>query len=246
MKVKYFSIPVILLVLLSGILLISGSAVNSAYARYATGANTQTQANSNECDNTATCAITSPLVQGDRSTSAATNTQNPQFNEEGEGHLSGSSIESTPGPTTPGGPTTPATSTVELSMTIQCDESIEPGHCLVDQTFESPEATVTTDALSPSTAVLVPAQPGAKTSATFTFAFPSTYQIELQPLPVLIGGCLPHECPSVTSITSSPSCLATLDEDSQPRDQTSHISGNVPPPGQSTECDITLKFSVSF
>ena len=38
-----------------------------AKERYSTGSNLQTQANSNECDNSALCAITSPLIQGDRS-----------------------------------------------------------------------------------------------------------------------------------------------------------------------------------
>jgi len=49
----------------------------------------------------ATCAITNPLIQDDGSTNAATNTQNPELNEEGEGNL-GSSEQSTEG-----GPGTP-------------------------------------------------------------------------------------------------------------------------------------------
>jgi hypothetical protein len=80
------SVAVAVLVVLSGG---SNIVINNAYAKYAP--NTQTQAGSNDCDNGATCAITTPLIQGDESTNAATNTQNPEFNEEGEGHLAGTS-----------------------------------------------------------------------------------------------------------------------------------------------------------
>ena len=58
MKVKYISIFAIVLVLLSGIPLISGGATNYANAKYAT--DTQTQANANECEGGANCAINSP------------------------------------------------------------------------------------------------------------------------------------------------------------------------------------------
>jgi hypothetical protein len=63
MKVKYVTIFTILLVLLSGAPSISGGAINSAYARYAT--NAQSQANTNDCDNGIHCAINSPQIQGD-------------------------------------------------------------------------------------------------------------------------------------------------------------------------------------
>jgi len=62
MKVKYVSIFTIVSVLLSGIPLISSSAMNYANARYA---NTQTQANANECEGGTNCAVNSPHTQGD-------------------------------------------------------------------------------------------------------------------------------------------------------------------------------------
>jgi len=79
MKVKYVSILAILLVLLSGIPLISGSATNYASAKYA---NTQTQANVNECENGTNCAINSPQSQGDGTASSPTNLQISKFNED--------------------------------------------------------------------------------------------------------------------------------------------------------------------
>src|SRR5687768_13380387 len=64
MKVILVSIFTIVLVLLSGIPLISGPGImNFASARYAT--NTQTQANANECEGGTNCAINSPQTQGD-------------------------------------------------------------------------------------------------------------------------------------------------------------------------------------
>jgi hypothetical protein len=92
MNVRYISVFAAIVL---GVLLVmpilsssgSGIIIKNAHARYA--ANSQIQANTNECDNIATCAITSPLLQGDGSTNAATNTQNPQFSEQGEGDLSG-------------------------------------------------------------------------------------------------------------------------------------------------------------
>jgi len=62
MKSAYLSIFTIVLVLLSGIPLISGGATNYASARYA---NTQSQANANDCDNGAICAADSSLFQGE-------------------------------------------------------------------------------------------------------------------------------------------------------------------------------------
>jgi hypothetical protein len=81
MKVRYVSVSVFAVVTVAVLVVVSDGSnviINNAYARYAV--NTQTQANSNDCDNGATCAITNPLIQGDGSTNAATNTQNPEFN----------------------------------------------------------------------------------------------------------------------------------------------------------------------
>lgn len=73
MKVTYVSILALVLVLLSGIPLISSpSATNYANARYA---NTQAQSNANECDTGTNCAINSAQTQGDRSASSPTNLQ---------------------------------------------------------------------------------------------------------------------------------------------------------------------------
>src|SRR5688572_9640498 len=72
MKSAYLSIFTIVLVLLSGIPLISGGATNYASARYA---NTQSQANANECNTGTNCAINSPQTQGDGSASSPTNLQ---------------------------------------------------------------------------------------------------------------------------------------------------------------------------
>jgi len=97
MKIRYFSVSVFAVVAVAVLVVLSGGnniIINNAYARYS--ANTQTQANSNDCDNGATCAITNPLIQGDGGANAATNTQNPELNEEGEGNL-GSSEQSTGG-----------------------------------------------------------------------------------------------------------------------------------------------------
>jgi hypothetical protein len=180
---------------------------------YSTGSNTQTQANSNECDNSALCAITSPLIQGDKSTSAASNTQNPQFN----------ARESTPGPAPA---PTPANSAVELGLNIQCDPSIGPTLCPKVEDFGFSVTQVITDAVSPSRIIVSPPN----NSTTFTFASPSTYQIEVRGVPT------PTVPNFFTSITSSALCVATLHE----VDIT--ISGNVPPPGQSANCDVTIRF----
>jgi hypothetical protein len=65
MKLTYVSIFAITLVLTSGIPLITGSGpINYANARYAP-ANTQSQANANDCDNGAICAADSSLFQGE-------------------------------------------------------------------------------------------------------------------------------------------------------------------------------------
>jgi len=81
MKVTYVSIFAIVIVLLSGIPLISDDAMNFADARYT---NTQTQANANDCNTGTNCAINSPQTQGDGSSSSPTNLQISRFNEEQE------------------------------------------------------------------------------------------------------------------------------------------------------------------
>jgi hypothetical protein len=83
MKVKYVSILAIVLVLLSGIPLISGGAMSIANAKYAP--NTQTQANSNECTTGTNCAINSPQTQGDGSASSPNSLQIPETNGLNEG-----------------------------------------------------------------------------------------------------------------------------------------------------------------
>jgi hypothetical protein len=77
----YVSIFAIVMVLLSGIPLISDDAINFADARYT---NTQTQANANECNTGTNCAINSPQTHGDGSLSSPTNLQISRFNEEQE------------------------------------------------------------------------------------------------------------------------------------------------------------------
>jgi hypothetical protein len=75
MNSAYVSIFAITLVLTSGIPLFSGPGViNNASARYAP-AETQTQANANDCDTGTNCAINSPQTQGDGSASSPTNLQ---------------------------------------------------------------------------------------------------------------------------------------------------------------------------
>jgi hypothetical protein len=84
MKLTYVSLFVIALVLTSGIPFFSGSGViNNASARYAP-ANTQTEANANECNTGTNCAINSPQTQGDGSANSPTNLQISNFNEEEE------------------------------------------------------------------------------------------------------------------------------------------------------------------
>ena len=73
------------LVLTSGIPLFSGSSViNNVSARYAPQANTQTQANANECDTGSNCGITSPQTQGDGTANSPINLQISKFNGEEE------------------------------------------------------------------------------------------------------------------------------------------------------------------
>ena len=82
MKVKYVSIFTIVLVLVSGVPLFSGPGViNNANARYAP-ANTQTQADSNECDTGSNCAINSPQTQGDGTANSPMNLQFTETTEE--------------------------------------------------------------------------------------------------------------------------------------------------------------------
>jgi hypothetical protein len=83
MYVKYVSIFAIVLVLLSGIPLISGGAINYASARYAT--NTQSQGNANDCDTGTNCAINSPQTQGNGTANSPINLQISKFNEEQQG-----------------------------------------------------------------------------------------------------------------------------------------------------------------
>ncbi|MGC2308212.1 MAG: hypothetical protein WA461_07400 [Nitrososphaeraceae archaeon] len=81
MKVTYVSIFAIVIVLLSGIPLISDDAMNFADARYT---NTKTQANANDCNTGTNYAINSQQTQGDGSLSSPTNLQISRFNEEQE------------------------------------------------------------------------------------------------------------------------------------------------------------------
>jgi hypothetical protein len=81
MKVKYLSIFAIVLVLLSGIPLVSGAGMNYVNAKYAP-ANTQSQGNANDCDTGTNCAINSPQTQGDGTANSPTNLQISKFNEE--------------------------------------------------------------------------------------------------------------------------------------------------------------------
>jgi hypothetical protein len=90
MKVKYFLIFTIVLVLLSGIPLISGGVANYAYARYA---NTQTQSNANDCDGGTNCEVNSPQTQGD---GVASTPLSLQFSNPG--------LQGPPGPLGPPGP----------------------------------------------------------------------------------------------------------------------------------------------
>jgi hypothetical protein len=84
MKVKYVSIFAIVLVLLSAVPLVFGGVTNYANAKYAT--NTQTQANSNECDTGSNCANPSSQNIGDGTANSPVNTQMSDFNEkQGEG-----------------------------------------------------------------------------------------------------------------------------------------------------------------
>lgn len=80
MKTALVSIFAIVFVLMSGMPFMSGGAMTSAYAMYAR--NTQSQANTNSCNNGVNCGITSPQTQGDDSASSPTNVQISKFNEE--------------------------------------------------------------------------------------------------------------------------------------------------------------------
>ena len=67
---------------MSGLPLIASPGVlnmNYANAKY-TLANTQTQANANDCDNGSNCAINSPQTQGDGTANSPTNLQISKFN----------------------------------------------------------------------------------------------------------------------------------------------------------------------
>ena len=83
MEIKNASLVtgITVLVLISGMpVLSSGSFTGTAQARYA--ADTQTQANSNECDTGTNCAITSPQTQGDGTANSPLNLQISKFNEQ--------------------------------------------------------------------------------------------------------------------------------------------------------------------
>ena len=85
MKVKYVSMIVLVgvLAVMSGKpLLSSGTITNFAYAKYAT--DTQSQANSNECNTGTNCAIISPQTQGDGTANSPTNLQISKYNEDQE------------------------------------------------------------------------------------------------------------------------------------------------------------------
>jgi hypothetical protein len=122
--------------------------MNFASARYAnTNANTQTQANANECEEGTNCAINSPQTQGDGSASSPTNLQISEANEE---------ASTIPPPTTGPGA---HTSLVQITTDVSCPQgfvcpdsndfryditidgsqcSIEaPIHCLFSATPES-------------------------------------------------------------------------------------------------------------
>jgi hypothetical protein len=66
----------------------SGSSMNYVTAKY-DNTNTQTQANSNECDTGTNCAITSPQTQGDGTANSPTNLQISKFNEDLEDGVGG-------------------------------------------------------------------------------------------------------------------------------------------------------------
>jgi hypothetical protein len=73
MKMAYISIFAICLVLMSGVPFMIGGGSN-AYARFAS-TKTQSQANTNNCNNGTNCALTSPQTQGDGSASSPTSSQ---------------------------------------------------------------------------------------------------------------------------------------------------------------------------
>jgi hypothetical protein len=85
MRVRYVSLLAIVLVLSGGVPLMFGGNMNYATAKYA-NTNTQSQANSNECNTSTNCAITSPQTQGGTANSPV-NTQISNFNERQEEEL---------------------------------------------------------------------------------------------------------------------------------------------------------------
>jgi hypothetical protein len=153
MKVRYVSIFTVVLVVLSGIPLLSGGGTNYANAKYAT--NTQLQGNSNECNTGTNCAINSPQTQGDGSASSPTNLQISETNEE---------ASTTPPPTSGPGPHTslvqittfvscpsgfvcPQDNDFQYDITIdgsQCSVEDRPIHCLFNATPESLSGGLTT------------------------------------------------------------------------------------------------------
>jgi hypothetical protein len=103
-KITNASIFVITLVLMSSLPLIaSPGAMNYISAKYAP-ANTQTQANANDCDTGTNCAINSPQTQGDGSASSPTNLQISKSREEPLG-----------------APTTPLEPTASLHFLVQVE-----------------------------------------------------------------------------------------------------------------------------
>jgi hypothetical protein len=154
MKITYvlISIFTIVLVLLSGIPLMSGGATNYANAKYA---NTQTQANANECDEGTTCAINSPQTQGDGSVSSPTNLQISETNEEASTTLPPTSgpgahtslVQITTFVSCPSGFVCLQDNDFQYDITIdgsQCSVEDRPIHCLFSATPESFSGGLTT------------------------------------------------------------------------------------------------------
>lgn len=111
MKIKYTSIFVTALVVMSGITLMSGSTTNFAIAKYA---NTQAQSIVNDCVGpNANCAVNSPQTQGDGGASTPMNLQISKFEEQ---------IQE---PEFPGGQGVP---TVSVEKTVVCPSGFQcPG-----------------------------------------------------------------------------------------------------------------------
>jgi hypothetical protein len=109
MKREYALMLAIVLVLLSGIPLITDpGATNNANAKYA---DTQTQAKANNCDDSSNCAINSPQTQGDGTANSPTNLQISEANEEASTSL----------PPTSGEPT----AFLQIATHVRCDPGFD-------------------------------------------------------------------------------------------------------------------------